>query len=605
MGFLAPAPPSTKRKSVVWDELLYVREIVDIRDKGLHWDEGVDGVEERQKAAAVSVSVSSLPVPFKPSSSGADTLFLQTPTSSSTRKPHRVPNAHLAPSLTASLLKSISPFALPPVAFGTPSRGMGTPSRVGAAGPSPRKAGRVATPSTTAAATVGEAPVVASTPGSAKRRAGRVGGTPALKPVFDLAAAAQRQAEIKQLLATPPIPPVTSKAPATVVGNKSSSTATLVERMEALRRRSLPAFVVAPVVARPPTPISVTSVEQDEEEVIVLSPARAAPSPKATAAAPATPNLSAPLRRLFAPSRATVMATPRFAGLKRLMEVPKAAASPGVEGLEELLRTPEAVREVVQVDEEEEVDVQVEAEVEVEAPVEEQVQGAELEQQSVGEVPAFALEEEVVLEVPVVEEEVEAVAEEPLVEVAEEELVEVVEEQPVEAEVELPAEREEEEQAAPASAADAEVEEDQAPDPVETPAPRRGRPTKASTSKKSSSKKAIVSSQEEEKEDEHVKSTRPTRTTRKEQETPALSARRRAPAAKEEAQAESEEEREEATEVEPTPVVVKPTRGRTAKAKVEVEEKDEVAEVEASKPARRGRAAKVELGQSREGCCSL
>ncbi|ORY76943.1 hypothetical protein BCR35DRAFT_119249 [Leucosporidium creatinivorum] len=51
-GFLAPflpAPPSTKRKSVVFDEQLYIQEIVDIRDKTMHWDERLDGKVEEKK----------------------------------------------------------------------------------------------------------------------------------------------------------------------------------------------------------------------------------------------------------------------------------------------------------------------------------------------------------------------------------------------------------------------------------------------------------------------------------------------------------------------------------------------------------------------------
>ena len=49
-GFLQPPPSTIKRKSVVWDEKLYIQEIVDIRDKTMHWDEAVDGREEKELA---------------------------------------------------------------------------------------------------------------------------------------------------------------------------------------------------------------------------------------------------------------------------------------------------------------------------------------------------------------------------------------------------------------------------------------------------------------------------------------------------------------------------------------------------------------------------
>lgn len=54
-GFLQPPPSTIKRKSVVWDEKLYIQEIVDIRDKSMHWDAAVDGVEEeRQQMSPVA-----------------------------------------------------------------------------------------------------------------------------------------------------------------------------------------------------------------------------------------------------------------------------------------------------------------------------------------------------------------------------------------------------------------------------------------------------------------------------------------------------------------------------------------------------------------------
>lgn len=58
LSFVAP-PPSTRRK-VVFNEQVYIQEIVDIRDKSLHWNPKID---------KVPVSPRSVPLPASPTAS--------------------------------------------------------------------------------------------------------------------------------------------------------------------------------------------------------------------------------------------------------------------------------------------------------------------------------------------------------------------------------------------------------------------------------------------------------------------------------------------------------------------------------------------------------
>lgn len=234
-GFLAPflpAPPSTKRKSVVFDEQLYIQEIVDIRDKTMHWDEKLDGQAGKEKVeiespaqmqgARTSLFASpaprvSCPSPCPPLSIELTSFSsLQTPQATIIARANTTPttslrkaqrNPHLSASLTASLLKSVSPFALPPVniqnqgmprgaSFGTPSKSAST---------TPRKAGRVATPARQGDDGPRITPVQQVTPGSVRRRAGRVATTPKQPEQQNLSALviAKRQAEVTQLFAFP------------------------------------------------------------------------------------------------------------------------------------------------------------------------------------------------------------------------------------------------------------------------------------------------------------------------------------------------------------------------------------------------------------------
>lgn len=59
-GFLQ-APPSTVRRKVIFNENVYIQEILDIRDKTLHWDPAVDEEEKEEVAQHGSEGSSTTP----------------------------------------------------------------------------------------------------------------------------------------------------------------------------------------------------------------------------------------------------------------------------------------------------------------------------------------------------------------------------------------------------------------------------------------------------------------------------------------------------------------------------------------------------------------
>lgn len=184
--------------------------------------------------------------------------------------------------------------------------------------------------------------------------------------------------QIQALLATPVAPAVAAVIPKSAAPSK---TASLLDRMEAIRRRSLPATereplptssaVSVPRMAESSSEPQQLAVEPSVEEALAPAteeqedPSAVEPSdtgdstiddlqlaeefgtPDRRGSTPLevapTPNLTAGLRRLFGTSNAA-QATPKFGGLRSLFHVPSSpAGSPQLDGVAELLSTPAPV----------------------------------------------------------------------------------------------------------------------------------------------------------------------------------------------------------------------------------------------------------------------
>lgn len=381
-GFLQPAPSTIKRK-VVFNEDVYVQEIIDIRDKALHWtasdDEAVEPVSRAPAPAPAVHDASRADSDTRLSALTCITQPLFTPTRSDRQPAIRTP---------VSISASLPSFTPPTLAF-RPDESCSvtlpmssTPTRSTQATPiSGRRAGRVVahgTPSSTKA-----------TPGSTKRRAGRVSSAQPLnasvvaRRAVDVSVAGgasqvQRLTsdalQIQRLAATPAslLPPGSISQTAV----RPSTTKTLFQRMEAIRRQSLPASrvpshtdvlssakrpMLSSTVSETPTQASLHSPDaiettanqtpgqyshietmdvemtsQDDRPVAASGgmPARQL----ASRASAMTPNLAAGLRRLFRTS--LPQETPRFAGLRDLFQLPSSRTnSPSLEGVAALLES--------------------------------------------------------------------------------------------------------------------------------------------------------------------------------------------------------------------------------------------------------------------------
>ncbi|SCV73932.1 BQ2448_6362 [Microbotryum intermedium] len=346
-GFLQ-APPSTVKRRVVFNDSVFVKEIVDIREPGLHWRDG-DAEEERAVAKAATVTaVDPTTIPLPPS-----------PTAPSTPAPvlvRKAPLGGLTPS--ESMKAALAQLAPSGPVFGTPyTFTISQPRRIGGL-PSSTKAIRLFTSN-----------------GTPMRRAQRVGGTPGMGSAIKVGKAAR-------VGGTPSAMPMLGReegsgkvAPATT----TSSTLALQQRMENLRspiENGSSNGATTPSAGtpyRPGSPIrfgttteSITAPKSvkststttkpiestDDDDLEFTTPTRPAPGYQQAplVVGETTPNHSTSLKRLFAP-RAPSAITPKMNGLRMMFKTPASSTTmngegvvktPGFEGLKELLLTPAA-----------------------------------------------------------------------------------------------------------------------------------------------------------------------------------------------------------------------------------------------------------------------
>ncbi|SDA01403.1 BZ3500_MvSof-1268-A1-R1_Chr10-1g02631 [Microbotryum saponariae] len=348
-GFLQ-APPSTVKRRVVFNESVYVKEIVDIREPGLHW-RAEDAEEEIvATSAVVKARVDPTTIPLPPSPTSPSTPL---PAPISVRK---APLGGMTPS--ESMKAALAQLAPSGPVFGTPKTfSIGQSRRLGGL-PSSTKASRLF-----------------ASNGTPMRRAQRAGSTPGVggSAIKIGSAVKVGSASLMPILGREEEGKV---APATT----TSSSLALKQRMEDSRSHvnssssnGTPSVtetpyrpgspirfgepLTAPKSTKPipstskPTPAPTT----EDDDLEFATPTRPAPghqqAPSLVMGDP-NPNHSTSLKRLFAPSAPSAI-TPKMNGLRMMFKTPASSSfssmttigegtgkTPGYEGLKELLLTP-------------------------------------------------------------------------------------------------------------------------------------------------------------------------------------------------------------------------------------------------------------------------
>ncbi|KDE05275.1 hypothetical protein MVLG_04307 [Microbotryum lychnidis-dioicae p1A1 Lamole] len=356
-GFLQ-APPSTVKRRVVFNESVYVKEIVDIREPGLQW-RAEDAEEESVVTSAVEKTpVDPIKIPLPPSPTLPSTPL---PAPVSVRK---APLGGMTPS--ESMKAALAQLAPSGPVFGTPKTFSIGQSRRSGGLPSSTKASRLF-----------------ASNGTPIRRAQRVDGTPGVGGSAIKIGSAVRMGSASSL-------PILGReeegkvAPATTTTN---SILALKQRMEDLRshvnssssngtppvtetpyRPGSPIRFGEPLTAPKSTkpipstskPVPAPAPTTEDDDLEFATPTRPAPGHQqahSLVMGDPTPNHSTSLKRLFAPSVPSAI-TPKMNGSKMMFKTPASSSSssvttigertgktPGDEGLKELLLTPAAATE--------------------------------------------------------------------------------------------------------------------------------------------------------------------------------------------------------------------------------------------------------------------
>ncbi|KAM0790210.1 hypothetical protein ACM66B_005524 [Microbotryomycetes sp. NB124-2] len=271
-----------------------------------------------------------------------DRLFIKefvTVREGSASPPALEPALNTPPRLRATTPGKASSPAQPVPAFETPLVHEATGSS------SPRRARRLS----------GGTPIPAGQEHGSHRSARRVEQPP---PPFEVSCTPTRQQ--LQHSETPVKPRVSHAPPATEA--RVHSTAVLLERMESIRRRSLPSVLPSPASA----PLIAEVARKNHQDTVhtLSSPASAStlptmdmsatvsPAPRLStpvksaptrSAAHTTPNMSSGLRMLFRSQRPQDVKTPHYVGVRGLFRLndDRSAQSPCLDGVKELLASPE------------------------------------------------------------------------------------------------------------------------------------------------------------------------------------------------------------------------------------------------------------------------